>query len=34
MKDLYDEHYIDMSGLIKMKQQAEALIEKYQKVTS
>ena len=34
MKDLYNEHYIDMTGLIKMKQQAEALIEKYQMVTS
>ena len=34
MNDLYNEHYYDMTGLIKMKQQAEALIEKYQKVTS
>ena len=34
MNDLYNEHYYDMTDLIKMKQQAEALIEKHQKVTS
>ena len=34
MNDLYNEHYYDMTGLIAMKQRAETLIEKYQKVTS
>ena len=34
MSDLYNEHYFDMAGLIKMKQQAEALIKKYDKETA
>ena len=34
MSDLYNEHYHDMTGLIKMKQEAEVLIKKYDKETA
>ena len=34
MSDLYNEHYHDMTGLIEMKQQAEALIKKYDMETA